>query len=336
MASRRILKVAGAAAALALFFYTGAFQSPPSAQAAIPPPCPVAPGPAGAATYHILATLPVGVPPADGLCVTLPGVAPIGSGAVMQAPPACPPAAPVGAGNAASELIWANWPAACVAPMQTVVLSFTGPAGILLGDMPGAVSWSPGGVSDAWVFPADCPAGPVAGGGVPLIAVAVAPPGGPYGGVCMNFAVAGGVNTPKMNLNPAGCPLPAIAPAPPAPNPVAGPFASAAVSQIWVDWNVKCAAAGSTVSIKFMGPAGLIGPCAGCVTWLGSSATGDATILASVGGVAESPDAAALPPAATGMSSGTDYMPWAGGGVGAALLVAVAAAAWYVRRRQQA
>jgi hypothetical protein len=334
----RILKTAGAAAALALLVFAGGIQAPPSAQAVIPPPCPAAPGVPGAVTYRVVATLPLVAPPADGVCIVLPGAPPIGAGAVIQTPPTCPPPFAVGAG---ASLVWADWGAGapCVFPLQTVVLEFKGPPGIPLGLMAGAAIWSPGGVGSAWVWPAACPAGPPAVGAVPLVAVAVAPaaPAAAYGGVCLTLPL-GPISAPAVVLNPAGCPLPAIAPAPPIPNPVFGAFASAAATQIWVDWDVKCAAAGSAVTISFMGPAALIGPCVGCVTWLGSSAIGNATIVAAgpaVGGVSAAPDAASLPAASTTGSS-TDRAGWYIGGGGAALVLIVGAGAWYVRRRQLA
>jgi MYXO-CTERM domain-containing protein len=95
-----------------------------------------------------------------------------------------------------------------------------------------------------------------------------------------------------------------------------------------VDWTVKCALSGS-LNIQFNGPAGLVGVCTACATWLGSAVTGDVTITlvpAPVGGVAEQPDVATLPSA-----SGRDHGPYILGGA-VVLLIAAGAAGWRKRR----
>ncbi|HYM15924.1 MAG TPA: hypothetical protein VEZ14_10215 [Dehalococcoidia bacterium] len=346
----RIIEIIAGSVVLALLLFASGIQAPRAALAGIPPACAgIPPGVPGATTYRVFATLPAAAPAADGLCVTVPGVpGGIGAGVVIQAPPACIPISPpnVGAGpSGVNDFVWASWPTPgpCVAPGQTVVLEFTGPAGMTLGLLPaGSVTWNtPAAVvpGDATVWPASCPAGPAAAAPVLYNALAAVPVGGPYNGVCISIPGAGGlVNSPAVLVNPPGCAAPALAPPPPAANPVLAPFFSAAVNQMWVHWNAKCAGAGSLL-IQFKGPPGLPpGLCAACATWLDGSVMGDVTIslVPSVGGIAQAPDVAALAPVSR-TASGTNSRLFVGGGIAAAVLaVFVVAGAWVVRCRQRA
>jgi len=309
--------------ALALLLSVGVIQPPSPAQAAPPPPCPIASIPGGTTLYHVFATLPVGVPPASGVCIVLAGTGgSLSAGAVTQAPLPCPAIAPP-ATDAGTDRVWADWGAPCVSAGQTVVLQFLGMPGIPLGRQPGVAFWSNGVTTDATVWPTQCPTSPPGAGNVPLLASAIAPVGGPYDGVCITIsAAAGGINTPIVLLNPAGCG---------GPSDVVG----AAMSQVWDDWTVKCANSGGKVVFKFNGPPGLIGPCAGCAIWLGSAVIGDVTISSvSVGGVAEAPESAAPPASAASGGAGVDRGWYVGGA--AFLLLAMAGGGWYARRRRSA
>ena len=252
----------------------GPFGTSPTARAAIPAPCPSAPGVPGGTTYHIFATLPIGVPAADGICVQLPGFPVLNSGAVTQAPPACPtpPPATDAGGTAAAGWVWVDWGIGCVSAGQSVVLQFQGPPGLTLGRVTNAATWSIMGggtlVTDATVWPDTCPASPPGVGGVPLLATAIAPAGGPYDGVCMRFvAPIPGVHSPTVLVSPPTCPT---------GNTVVG----AAVLQVWDDFTTKCANAGDPITVEFWGPPGLVGPCPGCATWLDGAVSGDVTVTA--------------------------------------------------------
>ena len=327
---KRIGKIAGAAAVVALLVYAGAVQSPPSAQAAPPPPCPAAPG-VGSITYRVFATVPVGAG-SSGVCITLAGTGgTLNGGTVIQAPPACPAISPP-AVDAGGSMAWTDWGAPCMAGGQSVVLQFHGMAGIPLGRQPGAANWGGGVMSDATVWPSDCPAAPLAAAPVLYTAVAPVPIGGPYDGVCIKIPGAGGlINAPAVLVNPPGCGAPALS-APNAPASVVGPFFGAAVNQFWVDWTAKCVTGGS-LKIQFKGPAGLVGLCAACATWLDAAVSGDVTItLASLGGLDQAPDAA-LSPVRTSPGSGV-YTGWYVAAVAAVLLSVVGASGWYLKRRR--
>ena len=345
-----IARMTGAAAVLALLVLAGATHTPRSAQAAIPAPCPAGVPVAASDTYRIFATLPVGVPAQSGVCVTLSGASPIGSGSVIQAP--CPPVT-ASAATSGGQLIWADFGAACVASGQTVILEFKGPPGLTLGIQPGAAHWTGGIVGDATVWPtvaapvpAACPlAGPGPAGAVPLKLVAHVPPipaGAMYDGVCISFPI-GPISVPAAVTGPAGCPTAALAPPPPAANPVVGSFfslsslAAANDNMLWVDWTQKCATPPGTLTMFFRGPAALLGVCAGCATWLDGAVTSDVTVslAASVGGIAAAPDTATLPAARASGGSSVDER-WYGGVAGIALLLVIGAGARYARRRRPA
>jgi hypothetical protein len=348
-----IIRGAGAAGLLALLLFVGTFHAPRSAQAAIPPPCPAGASAPGPAKYRVFATLPVGAV-STGVCVVLPSAAPIGGGAVVQAP-ACPPPAPFAATVAGGpELVWADFGAPCVAGGQTVILEFTGPAvGVPIGRQPGAAHWDGGVVGDATVWPtvpspavpAPCPlTGPGPAGAVPLKLVAPVPPippGALYDGVCISFPL-GPISIPAAVSGPAGCGTAVLSPQPPAPNTAVGPFfslsslAAANENMLWVDWTTKCASPPGVLTMFFQGPAALIGVCAACATWLDGAVTGDVTVTAassasSVGGIAQAPDLAAPAPVARAGGAGVDRGWYAGGGV--FFLLALTGGGWYVRRR---
>ncbi|HYM14463.1 MAG TPA: hypothetical protein VEZ14_02775 [Dehalococcoidia bacterium] len=332
----RILMTTVAAAVLALALVAGAIQTPLSAQAAPPPPCPAAPG-IGTTPYRMVATLPVGAL-ASGICINLAGTGgTLNSGTVVQAPPACPALAPpaVGAGG---SMAWADWGVSCVAGGQSVVLQFMGMPGIPLGRQTGAAVWGPSGIiTDATVWPAQCPAAPLMLAPIVYTASAVVPAGGPYDSVCITIPGAGGqVNTPAVLVNPPSCGAPALS-APNAPASTMGPFFGAAVDQFWVDWTVKCASAG-TLMIQFRGPPGLAGLCAACATWLDGAVMGDVTITqaTSVGGVAEAPDAATLAQVRSSSGGSGSGIAWYAGVGGAVALMLAASAGWYLTRRRRA
>jgi len=327
---RRILKTAGAAAVVALLAYAVVIQGPSSAQAAPPLPCPASAG-VGTTPYRVFATLPIGTL-SSGVCITPSASATLNTGSLIQAPPACPALAAT-AVDAGANVVWADWGVPCVAGGQTVVLQFFGAAGIPLGRQLGAANWGLGVTSDATVWPADCPAAPVGTGPVLYNAVVPVPLGGPFDGVCINIlGAAGQVRAPLVLASPPSCGAPSLS-APNAPASVVGPFFGAAANQFWVDWTAKCALGGS-LSIQFKGPAGLVGVCTACATWLGSAVTGNVTITLapSVGGVAEAPDAATVSSAKAAGGSGVDR----GWYVATASLLVVAAGAWYMRRRRSA
>jgi hypothetical protein len=190
-----------------------------------------------------------------------------------------------------------------------------------------AVTWSNGVITDGTVWPADCPASPPGVGGVPLIATAIAPVGGPYDGVCMRLtAPVPGVHNPFVLVSPPAC-------------PTSGTILGAAVLQVWDDFTTKCANAGDVIKVQFFGPPGLIGPCPGCATWLGSAVIGDVTITAAssvVGGIAQEPELATLPAAERSRGTGLDHAWYFGGGGAAVLLLAGIAGGWYIRRRRSA
>ena len=91
---------------------------------------------------------------------------------------------------------------------------------------------------------------------------------------------------------------------------------------------------GGSLKIQFKGPAGLVGLCAACATWLDAAVSGDVTItLVTAGGVDEAPDAAALSPERTAGGSGV-YRGWYVAAVAAVLLSVVGASGWYLKRRR--
>jgi hypothetical protein len=281
---RRILLLTAVAAVVVLLMAGGGIHRSPRATAATPPPCPSAPGPAWPETYHVFATLPIGVPNADGICIQLPGFPPLSAGGVTQAPSLCPspPIATGAGGSAVAGWVWADWGIPCVAAGQTVVLQFQGPPGLPLGRIPGTAQWdilgSPQLITDSTVWPSQCPTSPAGVGGVPLIATAIAPVGGTYDGVCMTFvAPVPGVHNPIVLLNPPACP-PAVA------------VVGAAVLQVWDDFTVKCANPGDVLQVLFWGPPGLVGPCPGCATWLDGAVAGDVAITSACAVATTDPD----------------------------------------------
>jgi hypothetical protein len=93
----------------------------------------------------------------------------------------------------------------------------------------------------------------------------VAPPGGPYDGVCFFAPAVGGFHSPTIVAHPPGCPV---------------NFAGAAVSSVWDDFTTLCANAGDTLTVKFFGPPGLVGTCTSCATWLDGAVVGDVIVTA--------------------------------------------------------
>ncbi len=257
--------------ALAVLVIAGAFNPASSVSAAPPPPCTPPPPPgAGTRLYHVFATLPPSAPAAaQAVCISVPGALSLNTGAVTQAPAVCPPAVTGAGALAVSNFVWADWGFPCVAPGATVVLQFFGAPGLIpLGRVTGAATWVNAAgapmIGDATVWPDLCPTSPPGIGGAPLVVAAAAPVGGPYDGACEVISpAAGGLHSPTVLVSPPGCGV---------------NYDGAALSQVWDDFTTLCANAGDVLIIQVFGPPGLVGPCAGCVTWFDGAVGGNATI----------------------------------------------------------